>query len=137
MSETESAQKHGFVTIVNVKDFDITTTFDRHHEKCVTSIPLCMPTPLCAVHLCAGPERTVLSQLAVPIVKHLLNKTSRHRLLLHSGSDQELLRELSSYGLKLANFPNHDQFVTWLAERLALEGQQALDRRNREVQEIL
>jgi len=59
-----------------------------------------MPARLVASHICTGSGKLVMSDLILPVLKHMFGCNHRLRIVLHAGSSKEVLREFQDHGLR-------------------------------------
>lgn len=124
ISESEDAQRRGYVYISNVRGYDLYTHFDRFLSKKAASVVNSMPIALKAAHYCGGSGSSAYTSVVAPVIAFLIGKNLRLRKLFHKGSDQEVIAELQLYGLGPEHVPverggkfSREQLLEWLEER--------------------
>lgn len=65
-----------------------------------------MPIVFRAIHTFTGSGQSVVG-ITMPVIKHIGGKYFRQRLLLHAGSDKEILERLDMYGVKGAHLGSY------------------------------
>jgi hypothetical protein len=161
LEERENAQTQGFVILVNCSvrcccladthgnvhrpnSFESLLSspqssnfvrFDRKLAREGTALLReCLPIRLRVIHLCV-PLRHPPFNFVLPVVKFILGKSLRRRLVVHHGSDLEILLSLESHGIIRAIIPTalggdyhlHAELTEWLVDRLELEGQREVN----------
>jgi hypothetical protein len=89
----------------------------------------CLPIRLRAMHICL-PFRRPPFTFVLPVIKFICGKSIRQRMVIHHGSDLEVLLGLENHGIIRANIPAalggeynlQAELTEWLADRLELEG---------------
>ena len=72
--------------------------FDRILDKKLFKVMASVPTVFRGIHTFTGSGQSVVG-LTMPILKHMGGRFYRLRLVLHAGSDKELLERLALYGI--------------------------------------
>jgi hypothetical protein len=131
--ESESAQKQGFVFVMNVKYFTLQRDFDRiFTRKCTDLFTNALPMKTMGVHFCLGSHGRNIFGVIGPFIKKIITKRVRLHLKFHAGHNADLLRELQEYGIlpesmheALGGRYTDDMFLAWLKRRKIVEKQQA------------
>jgi hypothetical protein len=90
----------------------------------------CLPIKVKAIHVCL-PLLKPPFQFVIPIVKFLAGKRLRRRMVLHSGSEHEILSGLDTYGIGRSIIPFEiggdyhleAAHAEWVVDRLQVERQ--------------
>jgi hypothetical protein len=101
--------------------------WDRRLSKKLVNVLRVFPNPR-AVHVCTGSGRAMLGVI-LPIAKYVMGRHLRLRLVIHSGSDNDLLDGFERYGLGrdhlksvvLCNESVVDNYAEWLEEQARIE----------------
>lgn len=128
MCERVDTQKNGYVFMVNVSGYDLYTHFDRILSKRCLSVLNAVPTKLKAGHYCGGRRNSAYTTVAGPVLAFIIGKRIRMRKIFHRGSDQEVIAELSEYGLGAEHVSvdkggmvSQRDLLDWIDRRYALE----------------
>lgn len=80
--------------------------FDRKLSRMAMKImsPSEMPIRVRAIHVCL-PMRAPPFGYLLPVIRHIAGKYLRRRMLVHSGSDADILDSLVKHGMKKTNIP--------------------------------
>jgi hypothetical protein len=79
--------------------------FDRNFAReAIALLRECLPIRVRVIHLCVLLRYPPFS-FVLPVVKFILGFSLRRRLLVHHGSDLEILLGLESHGIVRANIP--------------------------------
>jgi hypothetical protein len=92
----------------------------------------CLPIRIRVIHLCL-PFLHPPFNFVLPVFKFICGKSIRQRILVHSGSNLEVLLGLENHGIINANIPSvlgghfnlQAALAEWLVERLELDGRRA------------
>ena len=118
--ESETAQQHGIIALVNMKDVSL-RQFDKELiSKIADSLKGCLPVRLSAIHICHPP---VVFAMVFPLIKLLLGPRLRQRIRLYSR--RNVLPELEALGLTSGIVP------TELGGNAILDHEAWLDQRKR------
>ena len=106
--------------------------FDRILMKRMLGMYDTIPILFRAVHICTGSGASVVS-LVLPVIKHMMGRRIRHRVILHAGSDTEIVQRMELYGLEKRNIPSilggnftRADFDAWLKDRQQFERQRMI-----------
>jgi hypothetical protein len=88
----------------------------------------CLPIKVKAIHI-SLPFRHPPFNFVLPVLKFILGRSLRQRVVVHHGSDLEVLMGLEKYGISEANVPPvlggryklEARVAAWLVDRLELE----------------
>jgi hypothetical protein len=88
----------------------------------------CLPIKLKAIHI-SLPFRHPPFHFVLPVLKFILGRSLRQRVVVHHGSDLEVLVGLDKFGISEANVPPvlgglyklQTELAAWLASRRELE----------------
>lgn len=88
----------------------------------------CLPIQIKVIHLCL-PLRYPPFNFVLPVLKFILGKRMRHRMVIHHGSDLQVILGYEEYGIGRDATPpalgGHwkmdTEFAAWLVERRSLE----------------
>lgn len=103
--------------------------FDRILEKKILRVMNAVPVQCMTIHSFTGSGHSVIS-LVLPVLKHMLGKRLRLRLLVHAGSDKEILERLAMYGVKGDHLDGyvsgsyvrqHAAFLEWVEQQMQEE----------------
>lgn len=128
VSENEEAQRRGYVSICNVRNYDLYTHFDRIQSRRALNVVNAVPVTVKASHYCGGSGSSAYTSVVAPVISYLIGKRLRLRKLFHKGSDQEVIAELQLYGLGAEHVPverggnfKREHVLEWLHKRRELE----------------
>ena len=104
-SKEESAQKAGFVLLVDARQYTI-HRFDRKLAKLlVDGWVHVIPIRLRALHICCSSHRSIF-EFVCPALKLIIGKVIRCRTIVHFSEDvKEILFDLEDYGINEKNLP--------------------------------
>lgn len=103
--------------------------FDRILAKKIFAVMNVVPVRCLTIHNFTGSGQSVMG-LVLPVIKHMLGKRLRLRLLVHAGSDKEILERLAMYGVTgdhLEGYVSgsyvrqHATFLAWVEQRMQEE----------------
>lgn len=121
--ENEEAQKKGIV-FISYPRHTKASQFDRVAvQAIVSSIRSILPVRVAAFHICHPP---FFFAMIFPIVKIFLGARLRKRVLVHSGGDAKVLKQMEHYGLSNYHLPTELggdiklDVNKWLTDRVAI-----------------
>ena len=122
VSKEESAQKAGFVLLVDARQYTI-LCFDRKLAKLlVHNWVHVIPIRMRALHICCSSHRSIF-EIVCPALKLIVGKVIRCRTIIHFSEDvKEILFDLEDYGINKKNLPtslggHYDSSITTQAEQ--------------------
>jgi hypothetical protein len=124
-----SDRPNTFESLVSSPQSSMMKSFDRKLAcEGLALLRDCLPIRLRLVHLCM-PFRRPPFNFVLPVAKFICGKSIRQRMVIHHGSDLEVLLGLENHGIIRANIPAalggdynlQAQLTEWLADRLELE----------------
>jgi len=121
--ESESVQKKGIVVLVNGREFSF-AHFDKNFATLfISCFKGCLPIRISAFQLCHPPK---IFKVIWPFFRLLLGPVLRKRVLITSGSDEDVVKKLGKYGMIRDQIPskvggNLDfDIETWAKDRCVL-----------------
>ena len=104
------------------------TAFNRALTKKVMACADSIPITFRGFHLVTTKSGKSVVDVVVPVLKQLVGRAARHRILVHAGSDWDILRLVKPYGLAPRNISSaiggeytKENFVKWMKERRKTE----------------
>lgn len=115
------------------QNFNFYKHYDRTFIRKMVAISKAMPIKFRALHFCSGSGHGVVG-MVLPMILALFPSHYRHRVQLHSGTDQDIIESLASYGIssnsvtpRLGGDFDDDRFLSWLREQRRGEQETAME----------
>ena len=128
--DDERAQRNGVVVLHGFKSYDISRGFDRLFTRTILDmLDCCLPQQTVAQHcFFASPGATLWGVIGPPI-KYLASKQTRLRMVVHGGSNLELIASVQAYNIPKESMPSclggnvtDRAFQEWLDNHLKSAG---------------
>ncbi len=103
LENNESAQKLGIVVVGYPHHVKLSHVDRKLLKMNMESMTGCIPIRLGALHICHPPW--FFSKIVFPIIKIVVSERIRKRVRIHSGSKEDVLKELEGFGLSKKDLP--------------------------------
>ena len=127
-SESAMVQSIGHVSVVNMREYELYSHYNRKFSKEVAALHAALPAKVVTVHAVMRARHEALRKLVLPVLKWIFGKRLRQRLITHSGHDRQIVQEFEDFGIHahsmtslLGGALGPGYFQHWLVERRALE----------------
>ena len=129
MANSDTAQRLGHVSIIDVRDYGLYTHSERSYGKAVVAILESTPSKLATVHVVLRPRHAIFVDVTMPVAKFLMGKRWRHRLVVHTKYETEVVHALEDLGIAKESIPRNltgkldeDYFQHWLNQKAKESG---------------
>ncbi|KAL7467082.1 hypothetical protein ACHAXS_007351 [Conticribra weissflogii] len=103
LENNESAQRLGIVVVGYPHHVKLSHVDRKLLKMNMESMTGCIPIRLGALHICHPPW--FFSKIVFPIIKIVVSERIRKRVRIHSGSKEDVLKELEGFGLSKKDLP--------------------------------
>ena len=131
-ASSAEAQKLGHVLISNMRSYEIYLHYDRTYSRDCAKMQNYLPMNFVTAHIIVGHGHAALRDVIAPILKYIHGKRMRLRSVVHLGDNQQVTRDLATYGIVAEKLPvglggalrTGECFMQWMIRRRGLESPQ-------------